>query len=210
MAENLENLLNRIRKEGVEKAESEAAKIIEDARAQASMIIKQSEEKAKAVLEKAEQDARLFTEQSVKTLEHAGRDVLITIGNGVNNLLKEIAFHSVGEALSPDTLIQMMIKIATAYADKGFAEGRINMLLSPEDQKKVVKLFMEKYREQFQSGIEIHADDKIIKGFRVSIKSDNVFHDFSQEAIADSICYFLKPYLAAIIHRVANTLVKED
>ncbi|MCF6149000.1 MAG: hypothetical protein E3K37_10100 [Candidatus Kuenenia sp.] len=210
MAENLENLLNRIQKEGVEKAEAEAAKIIEKAREQASLIVKESEAEAKEILEKAERDARVFAEQSIKTMEHAGRDVLITVGNGINNLLKEIAFHSVGEALSPDTLIQMMIKIATAYADKGFAEGRINMLLSPEDQKTVVKLFMEKYREQFQKGIEIHVDDKIVKGFKVAIKSDNVFHDFTQEAIADSICYFLKPYLAEIIHRVANTLVKED
>ena len=210
MEQNLQNLLNRIQKEGIDKADKEAMRIISDAREKAAGIVKEAEMKAKEMLEKAEQDARSFAEHGAKTIAHAGRDVLLTVGKGIDTLLKEIAFHSVGKALSPDTIIQMMIKLASAYAEKGFAEGRVNMLLSPEDQKTVVKLFMEKYREQFQEGIEIHVDDKIIKGFKVAIKSDAVFHDFTQEAIADAICYFLKPHLADIIHRVANDIAKED
>lgn len=210
MAENLENLLNRIQKEGVEKAETEAARIIEKVREQVAQILKESEAKAKENLEKAEQEAKIFTEHSIKTIEQAGRDLIITIGNRIESLLQDIVFHSVGEALSPETMMQMMIKLVSAYAEKRFSEGRINMLLSPEDQKTAVNLFMEKYREKFREGIEIYADENITRGFKVSFKSDNVFHDFTQESIAESLCFFLKPQVAEIIHRVANSLVKED
>ena len=73
MVENLENLLNRIQKEGVEKAEQEAARIIEKAREESAQIIKDSEAKAKANFEMAEQEAKTFTEHSIKTIELAGR-----------------------------------------------------------------------------------------------------------------------------------------
>jgi V/A-type H+-transporting ATPase subunit E len=210
MADSLENLLNRIQKEGVEKAEEEAARIIEKARGQAAQIIKESEAKAKENLEKAEQEAKIFTEQSIKTIDLAGRDLIIAIGCKIESLLRDIVFHSVGEELSPETMTQMMIKLVSAYEKKGFSEGRINMLLSPEDQNRVVKLFMEKYRDKFRKGIEIDADENITRGFKVSFKSDNVFHDFTRESIAESLCFFLKPHLAEIIHRVANSLVQED
>jgi V/A-type H+-transporting ATPase subunit E len=210
MAENLENLLNRIQKEGVEKAEKEAARIIEKAREQAAQSLKDSESQANENLVKAEQEAKIFTEHSIRTIELAGRDLIITIGNRIESLLQDIVIHSVGEALSPETMTQMMIKLVSAYKEKGFSEGMINMLLSPEDQKTVVKLFMEKYREKFRQGIEIHADENITRGFKVSIKSGNVVHDFTQESIAESLCFFLKPHLAGIIHSVANSLVNED
>lgn len=210
MVENLENLLNRIQKEGVEKAEKEAARIIEKAREESAQIIKDSEAKAKANYEMAEQEAKTFTEHSIKTIELAGRDLIITIGNKIESLLQDIVFHSVGEALSPETMTQMMIKLVSAYKEKGFSDARTDMLLSPEDQKTVIKLFMGKYREIFREGIEITADEHITRGFKMSCKSDHVVHDFTQESIAEALCFFLKPHLAPIIHRVANSLVQED
>ena len=209
MVENLENLLNRIQTEGVEKAEKEASKIIEIAREQAAQMRKESEDKAKDNLEKAEREAKIFTAHSIKTIELAGRDVIIAVGNKIESLLQDIVLHSVGEALSPETMTQMMIILVSAYTERGFSEGRISILLSSEDQKPVLKLFMEKYREIFREGIEISADEHITRGFKVSCKSDNVFHDFTREAIAESLCIFLKPQLSEIIHRIANSLVQE-
>ncbi|MDR4506903.1 MAG: hypothetical protein MRJ65_01480 [Candidatus Brocadiaceae bacterium] len=204
MTENLQDLLDRIKKEGVEKAEAEAAAIISKARETSAQIIKEAEARAKELLEKSKQEAKVYTDTSKKVLEQAGRDLLISVSQGIEKLLNNIVFHTVGDALSPEVLMEMMVKLADAYAKEGFSEGRIDMLISPEDQKTLIHFFMEKFREQFEKGIEIHIDNHINKGFKVTMKSDNVFHDFTQESISESICHFLKPRLANIVHRIVH------
>lgn len=208
MAENLENLLIRIQKEGVEKAEQEAAGIIAKAREQAARIVQESEAAAKRNLEHARHEAALLTEQGIKTVEQAARDFILAIGKSMENLLQDMVFYSVGESFTSDTLMQMMVKLISAYAEKGFADDGVKVLLSREDQKTLVTLFMDKYRERFREGIDIQADDTIRRGFRVSLKSDGVFHDFTQEAIAESLCCLLQPQFAEIIHRVANNFMR--
>ena len=52
--------------------------------------------------------------------------------------------------------------------------------------------------------MEIKADDSIISGFKVSLKGDNVQHDFSGEAITEAMCRLLRPHLAEIVKQSQN------
>ena len=47
-------------------------------------------------------------------------------------------------------------------------------------------------------------DKGIFKGFRVGRKGGQVFHDFTQEAIADSLATFLRPELGEIVKQAAR------
>jgi V/A-type H+-transporting ATPase subunit E len=53
-------------------------------------------------------------------------------------------------------------------------------------------------------GLELHVDNEILKGFRVSFADDHAYLDFTNEAIADSLTAFLRPKLAEIVSRVAK------
>ncbi len=207
MTENLQDLLNHIQKEGVNKAEAAAAEIVLHAKEQAAQIVRDAETQAKDIVANAEIKTKAFEENSIRALEQAGRDLLISIGKRIEILLEDIVFDSVGKSLSPEILTQMMVKLATAYAEKGFSDSRVEMLVGAEDQKTIVKLFMKKYRNKFKEGVEIRADDTITSGFKISFKSDHVFHDFTQKTLADALCYFLRPHLAEIVHRVAHGLI---
>ncbi len=204
MAEELQHLIERIQKEAVEKAEQQAAEIISKAKEKAAAIVREAEAKAKAMLEKAEKDAQAFTERSRKTLEQAARDLLISVGQGVENILKDIVAEAVDQALTPDVLKQMLVKMAEAYAARGGSETRIDLLISPKDKDDIVRFFAEQYRRRLLHGVEIHVDNELFKGFRVSFVDGNVYHDFSKQAIADALTQFLRPQLAEIVHRVAR------
>ena len=69
MAEDLQYLMERIQKDAVDKAETEAAAIIARAKDKAAEIVKAAEAEASARLEKADKDAEAFTERSERTLE---------------------------------------------------------------------------------------------------------------------------------------------
>jgi len=201
--EELQHLLEQIHREAVEKAQQEAERIVAAAREKAAGIVKQAEEQARAIIEKARQDSEAFTQRSIRTLEQAARDLLITVGQGVENILSDLVAEAVDEALTIDVIKQMLVKIAEACARRE-GESRIEILISPQDEKELVRFFAERYRQKMLRGIELHVDKEIFKGFKVSFVEDYVYHDFTQEAIADALSKFLRPHLAEIVHRVAR------
>lgn len=207
MAEELQPLLEQIRKEGVEKAQKEASDLLAQAKEKAAQMVREAEAKAKALVAKAEIDAEIYTQRSTATLEQAARDILITVGQGIENIIAELVAESTKEALKIEVLEQMMVKMAEACA-ASHGETRIELLVSEADQKDMVKFFADKYREKMIHGIELHTDKEILKGFKVSFADDHVYLDFTQEAIAESLTAFLRPKLAEIVGRVAKTTAK--
>ena len=203
MAEELQPLLDQIRKEGTEKAESEAAEILSQAKEKAAQTVREAEAKAKELVAKAEADAEVFTQRSIATLEQSARDLLITVGQGIENIISGIVAESVDQALGIEVLEQMMVKMAQSCAEKQ-GETRIELLVSEADQTELVKFFAAKYSDKMIHGVELHVDSEILKGFKVSFADDHVYLDFTQEAIAEALAAFLRPKLADIVGRVAK------
>ena len=88
MAEDLQNLLDRIQKDGVEQAEAQAETILAQARDKAAAILREAEKQAAETRVGAEKDAEVFVERSTKTLEQAARDFLISVGRSVESGLR--------------------------------------------------------------------------------------------------------------------------
>lgn len=208
MAEELQPLLDQIRKEGVEKADAEAAEILAKAKEKAAQTVRDAEAKAKELVAKAETDAEVFTQRSIATLEQSARDLLITVGQGIENIISEIVAESTTDALNTEVLEQMLVNMAQSCAEKQ-GETRIEMLVSEADQKELVKFFAAKYSDKMSHGIELHVDNEILKGFKVSFADDHAYLDFTQEAIAEALTAFLRPKLAEIVGRVAQGAAKE-
>lgn len=208
MAEELQPLLDQIRKEGVEKADAEAAEILAKAKEKAAQTVRDAEAKAKELVAKAETDAEVFTERSIATLEQSARDLLITVGQGIENIISEIVAESTTDALNTEVLEQMLVNMAQSCAEKQ-GETRIEMLVSEADQKELVKFFAAKYSDKMSRGVELHVDSEILKGFKVSFADDHAYLDFTQEAIAEALTAFLRPKLAEIVGRVAQGAAKE-
>ncbi|MCU0858212.1 MAG: hypothetical protein MUC65_07405 [Pontiellaceae bacterium] len=208
MAEELQPLLEQIRKEGVEKAQKEASDILAQAKEKAAQMVRDAETKAKELVAKAEADAEIYTQRSTATLEQAARDVLITVGQGIENIIADLVAGATEEALRIEVLEQMMIKMAQSCAER-HGETRIELLISQDDQSDLVKFFADKYRAKMVHGLELHVDNEILKGFKVSFTDDHVYLDFTQEAIAEALTAFLRPKLAEIVGRVAKKAGKE-
>lgn len=203
MAEELQPLLDQIRKEGVEKAEREAAEILTQAKDKAAQIVRDAEARAKELVAKAEADSEVYTQRSIATLEQAARDVLITVGQGIENIIADIVVESTEEALRIEVLEEMMVKMVQSYTEKQ-GETRVEMLVSEADQKALETFFKAKYADKMMHGLQIHTDKEILKGFKVSYADDHVYLDFTQEAIAEALIVFLRPKLAEIVGRVAK------
>lgn len=199
MADDIQNLLERIQKDGVDKAEAEAGRIVAAAKAKAEAMTAEAKKTAEAIVKKAEEDSAAFAERATKAIEQAARDVLLSLAGAIDATLKRIVHSEVSGALAPDTLKQMLARVVEAYCGNASGNSRIEMLLRPDQQKQLADFLMSKFGAKLRSGLEIKADDTVISGFRVSVVNENLRHDFSAEAITDALCRFLRPRLAEIV-----------
>jgi len=203
MEEDLQGLLDRIKKDGIDKAEAQAGEILAAAEERARAIVEEAERTAADLLAKAETDSQVFTERSTKTLEHVARDFLIGVQRGLEAVFRASVAGAVGEALTPETMAEMMVKIAQAYGASELRESRVAMLVSPKDQSRFIDLVMNRYREELSAGIEIHPDRSIRKGFKVAFQDGKLYHDFTERAIADAVSGLLTSPLREIVAKAA-------
>lgn len=198
MAEELKHLIEQIQKEGVEKANEQAETIISQAKDKAAKIVAEAEEKAHKLLKKAETEAEAFAERSVKTLEQAARDLLITVGQGCEKVVSGTLGQAVDTALSGDFL-QQMIK-GVIEQSKGS-----NIVLSVNDaDKAALATFCAALTKQSGKEIELVSNSEILSGFRVGFKNSNVYLDYTGEAVAEALSAFLRPELAKTVSAIAQ------
>lgn len=203
MAEELQHLIERIRKEGVESGEKAAESLVAEAKQKAAKIVADAQKQAKDLVAKAEADSTAFADRGRATLQQAARDLLISIGGAVGKVVGGIVEDKVGAALTPDLMAQMLLKLAEAYAKDGGAGGIVAML-GEADAAAVQAAFAKEYQNKLAAGIQIESDREIFQGFRAGAKDGQVFHDFTKEAIAESLANFLRPELAQIVKKAAE------
>ena len=203
MAEELQHLIERIRKEGVESGEKAAESLVAEAKQKAAKIVADAQKQAKDLVAKAETDSAAFAERGQATLRQAARDLLISVGVAIGKVVGGIVEAKVGAALTPDLMAQMLLKLAEAYAKDGGAGGMVAML-GEADAAAVKAAFAKEYQNKLAAGIQIESDREIFQGFRAGAKDGQVFHDFTKEAIAESLANFLRPELAQIVKKAAE------
>ena len=203
MAEELQHLIERIRKEGVESGEKAADSLVAEAKKKAAAIVADAQKQAKDMVAKAEADSAAFAERGKATLRQSARDLLISIHSSVSDVVGGIAGAKLDQALTPDLMAQMLLKLAEAYAKDGGAGGMVAML-GEADAAAVRAAFAKEYQNKLAAGIQIESRKEIFKGFHAAKKDGQVFHDFTKEAIAESLASFLRPELAQIVKKAAE------
>jgi V/A-type H+-transporting ATPase subunit E len=204
MDEQLQSLLDRIRREGVERAEAEAARILQEAEERAAGIVAGAEREAAALRQAAETGAEASCARGQTALEQASRDLLLSLQKSIEAVLRETLCVSLREALSPTTIADMLVRLADAYAAHDMNESRVDVLLSPQDYDDVAATVMASYRELVRQGLTLRPDPRVDGGFKVSFVDDDLYHDFTIEALTDALAPVLKPSLADCVRRAAE------
>ena len=198
MSEDLQSLLDRIQKDGVDKAETRAAEIIAAAESKAKNIVSEAQAEAKRLVEKADQDSTSFAERGKKSIEQAGRDVVLTVENAVTEAFERILAAKVKDSLTGDVLKEMLGRIVEAYCTKDGSE-HIQVLVNPADEAALKEFMLSTFAESMNKGLVIKGDSDVISGLKVSLVNADVHHDFSADAITEALCHLLRPQLTAIM-----------
>ena len=198
MAEDLQYLMERIQKDAVDKAETEAAAIIARAKDKAAEIVKAAEAEASAKLEKADKDAEAFTERSERTLEQSARDLLLSVGKNLEKMILDLLNLQVEKSLDESTVKQMLLTVAKSYTTD------VDVEFSEADASKLSSFVMGEFAKELGKGVKVESDKGVKFGFRIKLDGGKVTHEFTEAAMADALSALLRPQLARVVNAAAQ------
>ena len=191
MAEELQQLLEKIQRDGVDKANAEAAAIVAKAKAEADAIMKKAQEDAAAAEAKGKADAEAYAARAKETISQAARDTVLKVKQDVMELLKKLLLQNVTAALATEA-----VPLAAA-AVKELVTGSATAEIAAAP--KLVDALRAQLAQQAQSGVKVVADETTGTGFTVRLDNGRVEHDFTDAAISEALAQRLRADLAALL-----------
>jgi V/A-type H+-transporting ATPase subunit E len=202
MADELQGLLNRIRKEGLEQAAGEKEDILRQAKAEAKATIDQAKSEAERLVAAARQEAKLLREKGEQSLKQAARDVLLSLRDQLENRVVEVARSLAGEACSPATVAEIVATLASSYLEAE-QEGRLELQIPPAQAEALRAALAARLGQDLAERCDLAPVPGLGAGFRLVFSGQDIAYDFSDASLAETMASFLTPRLAAMVVGVA-------
>ncbi len=199
----LQELIDKIKKDGVASAEAEAAKIVEASEKKAESIIADAQEKAAEIIKNAKAETERMEKASQEAIVQAGRNMLLSFKDSLIGELDGLIKADTEKAESKDLLAKLIPETVKAWAKNADA-SELSVLLSEKDLKDLEKSLTSELKAEIAKGLEIKPDKTLSAGFRIGVKNGAAYYDYSADALAEMFAAYLNPKVAALIKIAAK------
>ncbi len=194
----LEELIEQIKKDGVEAAESQAEAILVSAKAEAEKIISDAQARADKIISDAKSENVKTVKSGEDALRQAGRNLLISFRESVTRELKSIVRNNVNAVYSSDEFGKIIMNTVECWANKPEAEN-ISVILNSNDLAKLEDSLLAEFKEKMLGGVTLKANDNFDSGFRIATANGTVYYDYSAETVTDMLSDYLSPRVTALL-----------
>lgn len=203
----VEELLEKIKADGVNVAKKEAEKIIAEANEKARTIVAAAESKAKAIEKSAEERVNAREKAANIALQYAARDTMLALRKKVQILMEEAVKADSRQVLDASSLSRYLPELLMAMAKDN--QGDISIFISPQTLASVDAGLAGRLAAELRRGVEFKPFDGLDAGFRISFGDDTVQYDFSAEAVAEVLSRRVDAHLADCLKAAASALKSE-
>jgi len=210
--DKLQDLIDTLKKQGVESGEKAGQEIVEAARKQASDIVNKAKEEAASIVAKARDESEKEMKRLQSSLEIAASQFVNNLKAAIENNLLTIPLKDelTGELSKPELMKHLLTRFIEVFAGGEHTEEIF--LLVPKDTREEIKQhaieLMARYYGKGQKGenlvMELDAHD-IKFGFQVSRKNGAVRMDFSDDAFLSIFLRYLSPRFKGLFKNVIDS-----
>lgn len=194
----VKELIEQIKRDGVETAEAEAKAIVEAAQAQAEKIIAEAKAESDKILRDAKAETERMTKSGEDAISQAGRNLLISFRESVSRELRAVVGEAVSAVYASDALAQLIVHAIENWTAKPDAED-ISVVLGAEDLKKLEETAVAALKERLMKGVTLKPAEGLDGGFRIAVSDGGAYYDYSAEAVAEMLSNYLSPKVAALL-----------
>lgn len=199
----LQELIDKIKKDGVASAENEAAKIVAEAEKNAEKIIADAQEKAAEIVKKAKAETERMEKASEEAIVQAGRNMLLSFKESIISELDGLIKTETENAQTKELLVKLIPETVKAWSKNADA-SELSVLLSEKDLKDLESSLVSELKGEIAKGLEIKPDKTLSYGFRIGVKNGAAYYDYSAESLSEMFAAYLNPKVAALIKIAAK------
>ena len=198
----LNELIEKIKKDGIESAQSEASKLKADAETEAKKIIEGAKREAESIIAAGKTDAERSEKAGIAAVEQASRNLILAFKGEIQGLLEKIVSEAVGSAYSADVIKGILPDLIKNWAVKN--TDSLSVVLSEGDLKKLDDSFKAQLASTLRGGVDLKVGKTLDGGFHIVEKDGSAFYDFSAEAVANMLSAYLNHNLAETLKNAAK------
>jgi len=221
LSSGVDELIAKLRDEGVSAGRAEADSIVGDARAQAKKILDNANADARDRIEVARKESDAYRAAGEAALKTAMRDTVLDMKMALmerfSSDLKRLVSHQMQD---PEVLKQMILEVAgraraggeVSDADEleiilpeeavGLEELRVN----PEELRKgrLTKFVLGLTGEMLREGVAFSGSQDIAAGIQIQLKDKDITLDLTEKAVAALLLQHLQPRFRAILEGIVK------
>lgn len=199
MEVQIQELIDKIKNEGVAEAEKSKADILQAAEDQAAALVNDAKKEAEKIVSEARREADKFHATGKQAVIQAGRDLILNLKAEITRLFNGILDREIARALDRDTLKTVLVNLLRTWGEKGGED--LEVLLSPGDKEALGDYLLAQLKDTFKKGVEIKATPDINAGFRISEKNGSAYYDLTDQGLGESLKPLLNTTLADCVQQ---------
>jgi len=193
----VQELIDKIRNDGIKTANDDATRIKEEAQVQARLLIENAKKEADEIVSRGKLEAERAEKAGIAALQQASRNLLLVFRDEIQAIINKTINEVVCANYNEDVLKAALPEILKNWAAKG--TDNIALILPENDLNKLQGFLNEKLKNELGKGVELKSNRKLSYGFHISNKEGSVYYDFSSDAVAGLLSSYLNPKLAGIL-----------
>ena len=207
----VQQLISRIRDEGVQAGQAEADQILKDAKTQAAKIVSEAKADAAATHDKATAEIESEKTAALEALRLAARDTTLELRSSIISGFESYVKRLVSAQTADEEVVKCIVLVLAGHAvdefikDKDLRVRVSDALFEREDRsdpKRARQTVLEITSEMLREGIELVPASDVHGGARVQVVGDDLEVDLSDEAVSELILRHLLPRFRAILEGV--------
>ncbi len=195
-SDSLQEVIEKLKSEGIEAARAEAARIKEKAESDAETIEIEATAKAKKIVNQAEAEAQKLREQLQVEMERTARTALAAFKAAIE---KSMVVPVVDEALSqllsnPAHLEKVVAEMIKGFAANQFKNANLDIILPEAMREQLGAAFIAKMKLLTAGGgVTVQFDDNIRYGFKIGPSGQGYVYDLTDEGLREMFVKFVSP-----------------
>ena len=197
---HLQELLDKIKKDGVEVAESEAKAIVDAAKSEAEKIISEAKAKAEKIVSDAKAENEKIVQSGEDAITQAGRNLLISFRQSVATELSAVVGDKVNAVYSSESLTEIIAKVVENWS-KNPDTDNLSVILNSGDLEKFEATLTSALKAKMLEGVTLKPNDNFDGGFRIAVNDGAAYYDYSAEAVTEMLSNYLSPKVTELLKK---------
>jgi V/A-type H+/Na+-transporting ATPase subunit E len=200
MEQTIQELTEKIYREGVEKGEARANAIIAEAQEKAAAMASEAKARSEKTIAEARQQALEMKRNAEAEIRLAATQALSTIKQQILNLISARTIDgSLTAALSDPATMKEFVAIILNNWKPGTDAPRLDVLLPARKQDELQKAFQKDASDLMKKGLILSFSKSMKAGFRIGPQDGGYKISLTDEDFAEFIKEFLRPQTRAFL-----------